>query len=128
MVQKDAAIVFLQSDSGEGYITVDGNEGDRHVTASSFTPEKLTVTPPPTPQEELDGVEQWRRTCPCGRSAQQHNRSREFIWPLILEPWINHPNVTAILWVGTGGTETGNALVDIHYGAVNSSGRLPYDC
>ena len=27
--KKDAAIVFLQSDSGEGYITVDGNAGDR---------------------------------------------------------------------------------------------------
>ena len=28
-VQKDVAIVFIQSDSGEGYITVDGNAGDR---------------------------------------------------------------------------------------------------
>jgi beta-glucosidase len=28
-VQKDVAIVFLQSDSGEDYITVDGNTGDR---------------------------------------------------------------------------------------------------
>jgi hypothetical protein len=28
-VQKSVAIVFLNSDSGEGYITVDGNEGDR---------------------------------------------------------------------------------------------------
>jgi hypothetical protein len=28
-VQKQVAIVFLQSDSGEEYITVDGNEGDR---------------------------------------------------------------------------------------------------
>ena len=28
-VQKSVAIVFLNSDSGEDYITVDGNEGDR---------------------------------------------------------------------------------------------------
>ena len=28
-VGKEVAIVFLQSDSGEGYITVDGNAGDR---------------------------------------------------------------------------------------------------
>ena len=34
-VQKDVAIVFLQSDSGEDYITVDGNEGDRYVSPSS---------------------------------------------------------------------------------------------
>jgi hypothetical protein len=26
---KDACIVFIKSDSGEGYINVDGNEGDR---------------------------------------------------------------------------------------------------
>ena len=29
--RKSAAIVFVQSDSGEDYITVDGNEGDRYV-------------------------------------------------------------------------------------------------
>ncbi len=28
---QDVAIVFLQSDSGEGTITVDGNAGDRRV-------------------------------------------------------------------------------------------------
>ena len=48
------------------------------------------------------------------------------VGPLILEPWIDNPNVTAVLWAGLGGTETGNALVDILYGAVNPSGRLPY--
>jgi Glycosyl hydrolase family 3 C-terminal domain len=48
------------------------------------------------------------------------------VGPLILEPWIDHPNVTAVVWAGLGGTETGNALVDVTYGAVNPSGRLPY--
>jgi hypothetical protein len=48
------------------------------------------------------------------------------VGPLILEPWIEHPNVTAVVWAGLGGTETGNALVDVIYGAVNPSGRLPY--
>ena len=28
-VEQDVAIVFLQSDSGEGYVSVDGNLGDR---------------------------------------------------------------------------------------------------
>ena len=27
--QQEVAIVFIQSDSGEGYITYEGNEGDR---------------------------------------------------------------------------------------------------
>ena len=29
--KKPAALVFVSSDSGEGYITVDNNEGDRYV-------------------------------------------------------------------------------------------------
>ena len=48
------------------------------------------------------------------------------VGPLILEPWIEHPNVTAVVWAGLEGTETGNALVDIIYGDKNPSGRLPY--
>ena len=34
--------------------------------------------------------------------------------------------MTAVVWAGLEGTETGNALVDVIYGAVNPSGRLPY--
>jgi len=48
------------------------------------------------------------------------------VGPLVLEPWIDHPNVTAVVWAGLGGTETGNALVDVIYGDKNPSGRLPY--
>lgn len=48
------------------------------------------------------------------------------VGPLILEPWIENENVTAVLWAGLGGTETGNALVDVLYVDANPSGRLPY--
>ena len=48
------------------------------------------------------------------------------VGPIIMEEWVEHENVTAIVWAGLGGTETGNALVDVLYGAVNPSGRLPY--
>ncbi len=48
------------------------------------------------------------------------------VGPLILEPWIEHPNITSVVWAGLEGTETGNALVDVIYGVVNPSGRLPY--
>jgi len=35
--KRSAALVFLTSDSGEEYITVDGNQGDRYVlTEISF--------------------------------------------------------------------------------------------
>lgn len=48
------------------------------------------------------------------------------VGPLILEPWIEHPNVTAVVWAGLPGNEVGNALADVLYGAWNPSGRLPY--
>ncbi|CAD0041524.1 unnamed protein product [Aureobasidium pullulans] len=41
-------------------------------------------------------------------------------------PWAENPNVTAILAAHLPGTETGNSLVDVLYGDVNPSGRLPY--
>ncbi len=44
----------------------------------------------------------------------------------LVDPWVDHPNVTAILFAGMPGQETGRSLVDILYGDVNPSGRLPY--
>ncbi|GAB7354836.1 hypothetical protein MBLNU459_g5216t1 [Dothideomycetes sp. NU459] len=41
-------------------------------------------------------------------------------------PWAQNPNVTAIVAGHFPGQETGNAIVDILYGAVNPSGHLPY--
>jgi beta-glucosidase len=41
-------------------------------------------------------------------------------------PWIDHPNIKAVLWPGLPGQESGNSLADIVTGKVNPSGRLPY--
>ncbi|KAJ9634467.1 hypothetical protein H2204_006292 [Knufia peltigerae] len=41
-------------------------------------------------------------------------------------PWADNPNVTAILAAHLPGEESGNSIVDILYGAVNPSGKLPY--
>lgn len=41
-------------------------------------------------------------------------------------PWASHPNVTAIVAAHFPGQESGNSIVDILYGDVNPSGKLPY--
>ncbi|KAK7751761.1 hypothetical protein SLS62_006246 [Diatrype stigma] len=41
-------------------------------------------------------------------------------------PWANHPNVKAILAAHLPGEESGNSLVDVLWGDVEPSGRLPY--
>jgi beta-glucosidase len=104
--QSDTCLVFANADSGEGYITVDNNAGDRN---------NLTLW--------HAGDELIRRT------AQQCANTivvLHTVGPVIVESWIENPNVTAVLWAGLPGQETGNALVDVLFGAVNPSGRLPY--
>tara|TARA_R110002003_G_scaffold198_5_gene15460 strand:- start:10500 stop:11969 length:1470 start_codon:yes stop_codon:yes gene_type:complete len=44
----------------------------------------------------------------------------------IVDTWVDHPNVTAVVFAGVPGQESGNAIVDVLYGDVNPSGRLPY--
>ncbi|EPE32345.1 (Trans)glycosidase [Glarea lozoyensis ATCC 20868] len=41
-------------------------------------------------------------------------------------PWAKNPNVTAILAAHYPGEQSGNSIVDILYGDINPSGKLPY--
>ncbi|KAK7435030.1 hypothetical protein CaCOL14_000005 [Colletotrichum acutatum] len=43
-----------------------------------------------------------------------------------VDAWIEHPNVTAVLFAGLPGQESGHSLVDVLWGDINPSGKLPF--
>lgn len=100
------AIVFANADGGEGYISVDGNEGDR---------KNLTL---------WQGGDTLIRNV----SALCNNTIvvLHTIGPVLIDEYKNNPNVTAILWAGLPGEQSGNAIADILYGRVNPGAKLPF--
>jgi beta-glucosidase len=106
----DTCLVFVNADSGEGYINVGGNQGDRNNITLWHGGEALIAT----------------TAAACANTiVVQH-----VVGPVTVESWIDHPNVTAVLHAGLPGQESGNALVDVLFSdgpqATNPSGRLPY--
>lgn len=44
----------------------------------------------------------------------------------LVDAWIEHPNVTAVIFAHLPGQDAGRALISLIYGDVSPSGRLPY--
>lgn len=103
---ESTAIVFANADSGEGYISVDGNDGDR---------KNLTL---------------WNSGDELIKNVSSLNNNTivviHSVGPTLLTDWYDHPNITAIVWAGLPGQESGNSLVDVLYGNVNPAGRTPF--
>jgi hypothetical protein len=97
------AIVFANANSGEAYITVDGNAGDRN---------NLTL---------------WGNGDALIKQVASVNPNTivvlHTVGAVIVEDLKNNPNVTAILWAGLPGQESGNAITDIIYGYRNPSAK-----
>lgn len=104
--QASVAMVFVNSDSGEGYINVDGNEGDRN---------NLTL---------------WQNgdTLITNVSALCNNTIVVIhsTGPVLLGNYSDNPNITAILWAGVPGEQSGNSIADVLYGRVNPGAKLPF--
>ncbi|KAB5576312.1 glycoside hydrolase superfamily [Coniochaeta sp. 2T2.1] len=102
----DAALVFITSDSGEGYITVEGVAGDRN------------------------NLDPWHSGNQLVQAVANANKNVivvvHSVGPIILETILALPNVQAVVWAGLPSSESGNALVDILYGSTSPSGKLPY--
>lgn len=92
----DQCIVFANSASGEGYITVDGNEGDRNNISLWHDGAGLIT----------------RVAGNCSNTVVVLHTVGE----VDMEPFFDHPNVTAILHAGLPGQESGNSLVDVLFG------------
>ncbi|KAK0620797.1 glycoside hydrolase superfamily [Immersiella caudata] len=102
----DVAIVVITANSGEGYITVQGNAGDR-----------VNLDPWHNGNQLVQAVAQ---------ASQNVIVVVHSTGPIVLETIQALPNVKAIVWAGLGSQENGNALVDVLYGLVSPSGKLPY--
>lgn len=100
------AIVFVNADSGEGYIIVDNNEGDRNNLTLWHDGDTL-----------IQNV-----TALCNNTVVVMHT----VGAVLVDAWYQNPNVTAIIWAGLPGQESGNAIADVLYGRVNPSGKLPF--
>ncbi|KAI0399741.1 glycoside hydrolase family 3 protein [Xylaria palmicola] len=102
----DAAVVFLTSDAGEGYIEVEGHKGDRN------------------------NLDPWHGGNDLVKAVAAASKNVivvvHSVGPVILETVLAQPNVKAVVWAGLPSQENGNALADVLYGDAAPSGKLPY--
>jgi len=104
----DIALVFINADSGENYITVEGNPGDRTVS----------------------NLNAWHNG-----DALVEDAARQFstviviihtVGPIILDAWIGLPSVKAVVNANLPGQAAGTSLAPVLFGIVSPSGHLPY--
>ncbi|KAH8112146.1 glycoside hydrolase superfamily [Phellopilus nigrolimitatus] len=107
---QDICLVFVNSDSGEGYISPDGVTGDR---------------PDLYPQKGGDRLVQ-AVTRRCGRGKGKTVVVVHSVGPVVVDRWVDMDGVKALLFAHLPGQESGNSLADVLFGDVNPSGKLPY--
>ncbi|KAL1863663.1 hypothetical protein Plec18170_000501 [Paecilomyces lecythidis] len=110
LADKDLCIVFVNADGGEGFINSDGIHGDRNDLLLQKGGDELV-------QKVASG---------CGSGKGKTVVVVHAVGPVIMESWIEHPGVKAVLLANLPGQESGNALVDVLFGVQDASGRLPY--
>ncbi|KAL5339777.1 putative beta-glucosidase E [Aspergillus crustosus] len=104
---KDLCLVFANADSGEGFISAGGIHGDRNNLFLQKGGDTLVHTVATN----------------CGGPTVVIVHA---VGPVVVDPWIDLPGVKSVLLAHLPGQESGNALLDVLFGDVDASGRLPY--
>ncbi|KAF2842470.1 glycoside hydrolase family 3 protein [Patellaria atrata CBS 101060] len=104
--QADQSIVFVNADSGEGYLVVDDNRGDRNNLTLWHGGDDLIETVASVSNNTI---------------VVMHT-----VGAVDVTRWYDNPNVTAIVWAGLPGQESGSSIADILYGRVVPGGKLPF--
>lgn len=102
----DISVVVVNSDSGEGYIEIDNNYGDRKNLSLWHNGDELIA----------HVAERCRKTVVVVNA----------VGPVNMEKWIEHENVVAVLFTAPLGQFAGQAISDILFGDANPSGKLPF--
>ena len=110
LTEQNLCLVFANADGGEGFIANDGINGDRNDLFLQRNGTQL-----------VEGVARH-----CGGGQGKTVVVVHSIGPVVLEPWIDLPEVHAVVYGNLPGQESGNALVDVLFGDVDASGRLPH--
>ena len=104
--QATVSLVFVNADSGEGFISVDGNDGDRQ-NLTLWNAGDLLIR---------------NVTANCNNTIVVIHSTGT----VDVSSFYDNPNVTAILWAGLPGEQSGHSIVDVLYGKVNPGAKLPF--
>lgn len=102
----DVALVFVMANSGEGYLEVNGHQGDRNHL---------------DPWHDGNALVEAVAAANPNTIVVAHSTG-----PILLENILQNEGVKGIVWAGLPGQENGNALADILWGDTNPNGKLPY--
>ncbi|KAK4443375.1 glycoside hydrolase [Podospora aff. communis PSN243] len=106
----ELCIVFVNADSGEGFSKWAHVSGDRPDLRLQKDGDKLVT----------------RVASECGSGTGDVIVVIHSVGPVLVEEWIDLPNIKAVLLGNLPGQESGNALADVLFGDKNPSGHLPF--